>query len=58
MHEHRCVVPRQIYASTVTRRDRRWTRRRRRSPLGLALLSSVTLLAAITVIAALAPGLS
>jgi hypothetical protein len=58
MHEDRCVQPRQIYASTVTRRDRRWTRRRGRSLLGVTLLSAATLLAALTVIATLAPGLS
>lgn len=58
MYEDRTVQPRQIYASTVTRRDRRWTRRRGRGALGLALLTSATLLAAITVLATLAPGLS
>ena len=58
MYEDRCVQPRQIYASTVTRRDRRWSRRRGRGVLGLALVSAVTLVAALTVLAALAPGLS
>ncbi len=58
MVDNRTVQPRQIYASTVTRRDRRWTRRRGRGMLGVALLTSATLLAAITVLAALAPGLS
>lgn len=58
MYEDRVVQPRQIYASTVTRRDRRWTRRRGRRTLGIALLSTATLLAALTVLAALAPGLS
>jgi len=58
MHEDRCVQPRQIYASTVTRRDRRWTRRRGRSLLGVTLLSAATFLAALTVIATFAPGLS
>jgi hypothetical protein len=58
MYEDRCVQPRQIYASTVTRRDRRWSRRRGRGLLGLALVSAVTLAAALTVLAALAPGLS
>jgi hypothetical protein len=58
MYEDRCVQPRQIYASTVTRRDRRWSRRRGRGLLGLALVSALTLAAALTVLAALAPGLS
>jgi hypothetical protein len=58
MYEDRVVQPRQIYASTATRRDRRWNRRRARGSLGLALLSTATLLAALTVLAALAPGLS
>jgi hypothetical protein len=58
MYEDPCVQPRQIYASTVTRRDRRWTRRRGRGPLGLTLVSTAALLAALTVIATLAPGLS
>jgi hypothetical protein len=58
MYEDRLVQPRQIYASTVTRRDRRWQRRRGRGTLGVALLSTATLLAALTVLAALASGLS
>ncbi len=61
MYEDRCVQhqqPRQIYASTLTRRDRRWTRRRGRGLPGIALLSVATLLAALTVLAALAPGLT
>jgi hypothetical protein len=58
MYEDRGVVPRQIYASTVTRRDRRWTRRSRRGLVGVVLVSTATLLVAITVFAALAPGLS
>jgi len=58
MYEDRGVVPRQIYASTVTRRDRRWTRRSRRGLLSIVLVSTATLLAAITVLAALAPGVS
>ena len=56
------VVPRQIYASTVTRRDRRWTRRRGRARargvLGIALVGAATLVAALGVVAAIAPGLS
>lgn len=58
MYEDRVVQPRQIYASTATRRDRRWTRRRGRGALGLVLLTSATLVAAITVLATLAPGLT
>jgi hypothetical protein len=59
MYEDRAVQPRQIYASTVTRRDRRWTSRRRgRGIGGFAVVSLATLLAALTVIATIAPGLS
>jgi hypothetical protein len=58
MDEDRCVQPRQIYASTVTRRDRRWTRRRGHGLVGVTLVSAVALLAALTVIATFAPGLS
>ena len=60
MYEDRLVQPRQIYASTVTRRDRRRRGRGRgrgRAALAVAVLSSAALLAAITVLAALAPGL-
>jgi hypothetical protein len=57
MYEDRCVQPRQIYASTVTRRDRRWSRRRH-NVFGIALVSGATLAAALTVIATFAPGLS
>jgi hypothetical protein len=52
------VQPRQIYASTLTRRERRWRRRRGRNLIGLALVTVATLAAAFTVLAALAPGLS
>jgi len=52
------VQPRQIYASTLARRDRRWTRRRSRSILALVLVTSGTLLAALTVLAAVAPALT
>lgn len=58
MQHHRAVQPRQIYASTVTRRERRWMRARGRSSLGMALVTIATLVAAVAVIAALAPGLS
>jgi hypothetical protein len=58
MYEDRAVQPRQIYASTVTRRDRRWTRRRGRPTLAVALLSTAMVLAAVSVLAALAPGVT
>ncbi len=59
MYEDRCVQqPRQIYASTLTRRDRRWTRRRGRGRPVLALLSLATFVIALSVLATLAPGLS
>ena len=64
MYEDRCVQPRQIYASTATRRDRRWTGRRgrggraSRGGLGLAVVSIGTLVAALMVLATVAPGLS
>jgi len=57
MYEDRCVQPRQIYASTVTRRDRRWSRRRR-SVLTIAFASGAALVAALSVLATFAPGLS
>ena len=57
MHEYRAVQPRQIYASTAHRRDRRWTRRRARPAIGVALVGTAMLLA-LTAIAALAPYLS
>lgn len=52
------MQPRQIYASTVTRRDRRWTRRRGRGALGVALIGGALLLTALTLLAAVAPALS
>jgi len=58
MVDDRCVQPRQIYASTLTRRDRRWSRRRRPSFLGLALVTLATAVAAFSVLAAVASGLS
>jgi hypothetical protein len=57
MYEDRCVQPRQIYASTLTRRERRWSRRRRHV-LGIAVVSAATVAAAVSVLAAFAPGLS
>jgi hypothetical protein len=58
MLDDRCVQPRQIYASTLTRRDRRWSRRRGSSILALALVTLVTAVAAFSVLAAVASGLS
>ncbi len=56
MVHDRLVQPRQIYASTLTRRERRWARRRARGALlGLTLLSAVTLLAALSVLAIVVP---
>lgn len=50
--------PRQIYASTLTRRERRWIRARSRGSRGIALVTIFTLLAAFTVLATVTPGLS
>jgi ABC-type Fe3+ transport system permease subunit len=58
MVHDRLVQPRQIYASTLTRRDRRWARRRVRSPLGFAVVSAATLLVALSVLAILVPGVA
>ncbi len=58
MVHDRLVQPRQIYASTVTRRDRRWTGRRGRHPFGIAVLTGTALAAALTVLAVFAPGLT
>ncbi|MDP2709634.1 MAG: hypothetical protein Q8O56_00325 [Solirubrobacteraceae bacterium] len=51
------MQPRQIYASTVTRRDRRWTRRRGHGMRAIGLLSIAALAAALVVLATLAPSL-
>lgn len=56
MAHDRLVQPRQIYASTLTRRDRRWARRRARGALGLVLVSGATLLAALSLLAIVLPG--
>jgi hypothetical protein len=58
MEHDRCVQPRQIYASTLTRRDRRWARRRGPSYLGLTLVTVATLVAALSVLAIFVPGLN
>ena len=57
MYEDRCVQLRQIYASTASRRYRRWSRRRR-SVVGIAFVSGASLVAALTALATFAPGLS
>ena len=41
----------------MTRRDRRWSRRRR-NVLGIAFISGASLVAALTALATFAPGLS
>jgi hypothetical protein len=54
MIDDRCVQPRQIYASTLTRRERRWARRRARG-LRVTALVMACAVAAISVLAAVAP---
>jgi hypothetical protein len=60
MVHDRLVQPRQIYASTVSRRDRRWARRRARgrSVTGLAFMTAATLAAALSVLAVVVPGVA
>ena len=55
MHDYRAVQPRQIYASTAHRRDRRAARRRGRTGFAIVLVAATMLLATLTLIAALAP---
>ncbi len=59
MVHDRAVQPRQIYASTLTRRERR-SRRRARSHgvLSLALVTAATLVAALSVLAIVVPGVA
>jgi hypothetical protein len=57
MGDDRIVQPRQIYASTLTRRERRWARRRARGYRGVALVMACAA-AALTVLAAVAPVLT
>ncbi|HEX8156602.1 MAG TPA: hypothetical protein VF526_04355 [Solirubrobacteraceae bacterium] len=52
------MQPRQIYASTLNRRDRRWTRRRGPSTVSLVLVTVVTMVVAFSVLAAFASALS
>jgi len=56
MVHDRLVQPRQIYASTLTRRERRWARRRARGSLSVAIVSVATLVAALSVLAIMLPG--
>lgn len=58
MVHDRFVQPRQIYASTITRRERRWARRRPRSALSLALVSGATVLLALSLLAIVVPGVA
>jgi hypothetical protein len=58
MVHDRLVQPRQIYASTLSRRDRRWARRRARGAMSLAVFSAATLLAALSVLAIVVPGVA
>lgn len=51
MIDDRLVQPRQIYASTLTRRDRRWSGRRGRGLLGVALVTVAAMVAALSVLA-------
>lgn len=51
MVDDRLVQPRQIYASTLTRRDRRWSGRRGRGLLGVVLVTIATMVAALSVLA-------
>lgn len=57
MHHHWSVQPRQIYASTLSRRERRWSRRRARLPLAVAAAAATAVLLVLTVVAAIAPAL-
>jgi ABC-type Fe3+ transport system permease subunit len=57
MVDDRLVQPRQIYASTLTRREHRARRRpRARSPLHLTVRTAAALCAALSVLAVVVPG--
>jgi len=58
MVHDRLVQPRQIYASTLTRRNRRWARRRARSTRGLALMTGAALLCALSLLVIAVPGVA
>lgn len=51
------MQPRQIYASTLDRRDRRWTRRRSRGRSGVAIVAACALAAALGLVVALTQNL-
>jgi hypothetical protein len=54
MVHDRLVQPRQIYASTLTRRERRWARRRTRSVRANAIVMTCAV-AVLSVVAAVMP---
>jgi hypothetical protein len=54
MLDDRSVQPRQIYASTLTRRERRWARRRTRSVRANAIVMTCAV-AALSVVAFVMP---
>jgi hypothetical protein len=54
MLDDRSVQPRQIYASTLTRRERRWARRRTRSVRANAIVMTCTV-AALSAVAVVTP---
>ncbi|MEA2191695.1 MAG: hypothetical protein QOI73_1816 [Solirubrobacteraceae bacterium] len=58
MVQDRAVQPRQIYASTLTRRERRWARRRTRAAVNLVLMTAAALAAALSVLAVVVPGVA
>jgi hypothetical protein len=58
MVQDRAVQPRQIYASTLTRRERRWARRRTRAAVSLVLMTAAALAAALSVLAVVVPGVA
>ncbi len=58
MVDDRLMQPRQIYASTLTRRERRWSRRRARAGSSVVLVSALSLLAALSVLAIVVPGVA
>jgi hypothetical protein len=58
MVQDRAVQPRQIYASTLSRRERRWARRRMRAAVSLVLMTAAALAAALSVLAVVVPGVA
>jgi len=55
--QDRFVQPRQIYASTLERRDRRWRRRRNRGLWGLVIAAAGALAPAAAIVAAVTQNL-